>query len=107
MSAACSEILWLRGLLSDIGFLVAEATPLYADNTSVIRITENPIFHERTKHIEVDCHFIRDELKRHVISLPHVSTELQIADIITKGLPRPRHQFLVDKLVLVDSPASI
>ena len=107
MSAACSEILWLRGLLTDIGFPAAGATPLYADNTSAIRITENPIFHERTKHIEVDCHFIRDELKRDVISLPHVSTELQLADILTKGLPRPRHQFLVDKLMLVDSPASI
>ncbi|XXG61103.1 hypothetical protein AAC387_Pa04g2840 [Persea americana] len=45
MSAACSEILWLRGLLSDIGFPAPGATPLYADNTSAIRITENPIFH--------------------------------------------------------------
>ena len=107
MSAACSEILWLRGLLSDIGFPADGATPLYADNTSAIRITENPIFHERTKHIEVDCHFIRDEFKRDVISLPHVSTELQIVDILTKGLPRPRHQFLAGKLMLVDSPASI
>ena len=107
MSAACSEILWLRGLLTDIGFPATGATPLYADNTSAIRITENPIFHERTKHIEVDCHFIRNELKRGVISLPHVSTEFQLADILTKSLPRPRHQFLVDKLMLVDSPASI
>ena len=107
MSAACSEILWLRGLLSDIGFPAEGATPLYADNTSAIRITENLIFHERTKHIEVDCHFIRDELKRDVISLPHVSTELQIADILTKGLPRPRHQFLVSKLMLIDYPTSI
>ena len=107
MSAACSEILWLRGLLSDVGFPAEGATPLYADNTSAIRITENPIFHERTKHIEVDCHFIRDELKRDVISLPHVSTDLQFADILTKGLPRPRHQFLVSKLMLIDSPASI
>ena len=107
MSAACSEILWLRGLLSDIGFRAEGATPLYADNTSVIRIIENPIFHECTKHIEVDCHFIRDELKHDVISLPHVSFELQIADILTKGLPRACHQFLVGKLMLVDSPASI
>ncbi|XXG45960.1 hypothetical protein AAC387_Pa02g0911 [Persea americana] len=99
--------LLLHGPLSDIGFPAEEATPLYADNTSAIRITENPIFHECTKHIKVDCHFIHDELKRDVISLPHVSTELQIADILTKGLPRPRHQFLVGKLMLVDSPASI
>ena len=99
MSAACSETLWLRSLLSDIGFPAEGATPLYADNTSVIRITKNPIFHERTKHIEVDCHFIRDELKHDIISLPHVSTELQIADILTKGLPRLCHQFLVSKFL--------
>lgn len=107
MSNACSEIVWLRGFLSDLGFTQSQTTPLYADNTSAIRITENPVFHERTKHIEVDCHFIRDEYVRDTISLPHISTGLQIADIFTKGLPRPRHQFLVSKLMLIDSPASI
>eukprot|EP00268_Persea_americana_P059265 TRINITY_DN7252_c0_g2_i3.p1 TRINITY_DN7252_c0_g2~~TRINITY_DN7252_c0_g2_i3.p1 ORF type:complete len:904 (-),score=94.40 TRINITY_DN7252_c0_g2_i3:300-3011(-) len=103
MSSACSEILWLRGLLSELGFYQTTPTPLHADNTSAIRITENPVFHERTKHIEVDCHFIRDEYDRKVITLPHISTELQLADIFTKGLPRPRHEFLVRKLLLVDS----
>ena len=107
MSAACSEILWLRGLLSDLGFPQSSPTPLHADNTSAIRITENPIFHERTKHIEVDCHFIRDEYLRNVISLPFISSGLQIADIFTKGLPRPRYQFLSSKLMLTDSTASI
>ena len=107
MFVAFSKIIWLSDLLSDIGFPAEGVTPLYADNTSTIRITENPIFHDRTKHIEVDCHFIRDEFKRDIISLLHVSTELQIADILTKGLLRPRHQFLVGKLMLVDSLASI
>ena len=104
MSSACSEILWLRGLLSELGFSQTQPTPLHADNTSAIRITENPVFHERTKHIEVDCHFIRDEYDRKIITLPHISTEFQLADIFTKGLPRPRHEFLVRKLLLVDSP---
>ena len=107
MSVACSEILWLHGLLKDLGFSQHRPTPLHADNTSVIRIIENPIFHKRTKHNEVDCHFIRDEYLRYVITLPFVSSALQIADIFTKGLPQPRHQFLIDKLMLVDSPASI
>ena len=107
MASACSEILWLRGLLSDLGFAQTAPTPLHADNIGAIRITANPVFYERTKHIEVDCHFIRDEYKRDVIRLPHVPTEFQFADIFTKGLPRPRHQFLVSKLLLYDSPASI
>lgn len=61
MSAACSEILWLRGLLSslDLGFPQHLPTPLRANNTNAIQITETPIFHDQTKHIEVDCHFIR------------------------------------------------
>ena len=63
MSAACSEILWLHGLLPNIGFPAAGATPFYADTTSGIRITENPIFHEHTKHIEANFHFIRDQYK--------------------------------------------
>ena len=76
MSSAYSEILWLRGLLSELGFAQTSPTSLHADNTGAIRIIENLVFNERTKHIEVDCHFIRDELKRDVISLPHVPSDL-------------------------------
>ena len=54
MSSACSEVLWLQGLLSEYGFAQTSHTPLHADNTGVIRITENLVFHERTKHIEVN-----------------------------------------------------
>ena len=107
MSQACSEILWLQGLLTELGFRQDTPTPLYGDNTSAIHLTANPIFHERTKHIEVDCHFIRDAFEDRVISLPHVTSTLQVADIFTKTLTRQRHQFLVDKLMLLDKPASI
>ena len=58
MFAACSEIIWLHRLLLDIGFPATSAIPLHADNTSSIRFTTNPVFHERIKHIEVDFHFI-------------------------------------------------
>lgn len=104
MSTACSEITWLRGLLAELGFPQINATPLHADNTSAIQIATNPVFHERTKHIEVDCHSIREALDDHVISLPHVSSQLQLADIFTKAVPRARHQFLLSKLMLLDKP---
>ena len=58
MFAACSEIIWLRGLLTELGFSQYQPTPLHADNTSAIQIAANPIYHEHTKHIEVDCHSI-------------------------------------------------
>ena len=107
MSAACSEIIWLHGLLTELGFSQAQPTPLHADNTSAIQIATNPVYHERTKHIEVDCHSIRDAYDRRVISLPHISTSIQIADIFTKTLTRQRHKFLLSKLMLVDFRASI
>ena len=91
MSTACSEIIWLRGLLTEIRFPQSDPTPLYANNTCVIQIAANPIFHERTKHIEVDCHSIDESFENKVISLPHITSELQPADVLTKALPRPRH----------------
>ena len=107
MSLACSEIIWLRGLLAELDFSVTNSTPLHADNTSAIQITANPVFHESTKHIEVDCHSIREALDTRVISLPHISTNLQIADVFMKAMTRQRHQFLVGKLMLLDRLASI
>ncbi|RVW49883.1 Retrovirus-related Pol polyprotein from transposon RE1 [Vitis vinifera] len=107
MSLACSEIIWLRGLLAELDFSETDPTPLHADNTSAIQITANPVYHERTKHIEVDCHSIREAFEARVITLPHISTDLQIADIFTKALPRHRHCLLSSKLMLVDQPASI
>ncbi|XP_068648715.1 secreted RxLR effector protein 161-like [Aristolochia californica] len=68
MSTACSEIVWLRSLLTELEFPQTNFTPLHVDNTSAIQISINLVFHERTKHIEVDCHFIRDTLDSRVIS---------------------------------------
>ena len=102
MSQACSEIHWLRGLLAELGFPLSSPTPLHADNTSAIHISTNLIFHERTKHIEVDCNFIREAFKGWIISFPHASTNLQATDIFTKALTMHRH--LTNKLMLVDTP---
>lgn len=106
MSTACSEIIWLRGLLTELGFSQDQPTPLHADNTSAIQIAANPVYHERTKHIEVDCHSIREAYDRQVITLPHISTTLQITDIFTKSMTRQQHNFLVSKLMLVDLHAN-
>ncbi|KAL9379742.1 hypothetical protein Peur_028224 [Populus x canadensis] len=107
MSAACSEIVWLRGLISELGFPPTDPTPLYGDNTSAIQITANLVYHECTKHIEVDCHYIREAFTRGVITLPHLTTDLQIADVFTKALTCQRHKFISSKLMLLDLPTSI
>lgn len=74
MFAACSKIVWLRGLLAELGF-PHDPTSLHADNTSVIQVAANLVYHDLMKHIEVDCHSIRDSLTC-IISLPHISTKL-------------------------------
>jgi hypothetical protein len=88
MSATCSEIVWLRGLLVEFGFSQFDSTPFHANNTSAIQIAANPVYHECTKNIEVDCHSIREALDTRIISLPHVSTNLQIVDVLTKAMTR-------------------
>ena len=107
MSVVCFEIIWLRSFLTELGFSQLNPTPFYANNTSAIQIATNPVYHKRIKHIEVDCHSIQEALDTYIISLPHVSTTLQIVDVFTKAMARQRHQLLVGKLMLLDRLTSI
>ncbi|KAH9780094.1 protein kinase domain-containing protein [Citrus sinensis] len=100
-------ISWKSKKQDRLGFSQSNPTPLHADNTSAIQICVNPVFHERTKHIEVDCHYIREALDTRIISLPHISTTLQRADVFTNAMTQKRHQFLVSKLMLLDRSTSI
>jgi len=61
--------------------------PLYSDKTRVIQIVANPIFHEQTKNIQVDCHSLCEVYDDHVISIPHINTQFEVADILTTTIP--------------------
>jgi len=85
MSMAVREMMWLRFLLEDLWIDVSEASVLYCDNTAAIHIANNPVFHERTKHIERDYHHIREKIILGLIRTLHVRTENQLADIPYKS----------------------
>ncbi|KAJ9538525.1 hypothetical protein OSB04_031258 [Centaurea solstitialis] len=97
------ELIWLRWLLSDMGAPQKSPTPLWCDNNSAIQIAHNDVFHERTKHIEIDCHFVRQHVVRNTIRLHPISTLDQPADIFTKAHLPGRFRELVTKLNLSHS----
>jgi len=109
MAQAASEITWLVRLLDELG--VSNLTPvkLSCDNQSALHIAKNPVFHERTKHIEIDCHFTCDKVLEGLLQLHYLPTTSQIADVLTKVLPGPQFQQLLSKLGMVNTldPSSL
>lgn len=86
---AAKELVWLRQLLSELLPNMLEAPKFYLDNQSAIQLIKNPEYHKRTKHIDIKYHFIRELFVKNFFDLEFVSTKNQIADILTKSLPKP------------------
>ena len=100
-SQASCEALWFRTLLVDLFDQELRPTVIYCDNQSCIQLSENPVFHDRSKHIEIKYHFTRDYVQRGAVSLQYISTDEQVADILTKYLGRVKFVFFRDKLGVV------
>lgn len=89
-ATAAKEAMWLRTLLSGIGYKCDKPTMMYVDNQSTIRLVRNPEFHKRTKHIDIKYHYIREKVENREIDVAFVPTGRQLADIFTKALPKNR-----------------
>ncbi|KAK9047931.1 hypothetical protein SSX86_033107 [Deinandra increscens subsp. villosa] len=100
-SACCGQVLWIQNQMMDYGINFME-TPMYADNTSAISITNNPVKHSKTKHIEIRYHFIRDCVEKKLIKLHHVPTENQLADLFTKAFDEARFFYLITAIGMMN-----
>ena len=99
MAHISCELFWLKNLLMELTIKVKSPSIMYCDNQDVaIYIAHNPGFHERTKHIEIDCHFIRESVMTREIVTQHVKSEDQVGDIFTKAVNKSIFHYLCSKL---------
>ena len=98
LANATCELQWLTHLLDDFGIVYTQPTLLFYDNRYALHIAAYPVFHERTKHIEIDCHIVREKLHSGLIKLLPIAFAQQLANIYTKALPRGTFNFLQCKL---------
>lgn len=92
------ELLWIKRVIRDLGIKVNEPMSLYCDNQAAVKIANNPVQHDRTKHVEIDRHFIKDHLEKKTIELPFVNSEDQLADMLSKAVCKNIFHSSLDKL---------
>ncbi|RVW12470.1 Retrovirus-related Pol polyprotein from transposon RE1 [Vitis vinifera] len=96
------EGIWIKRVLSELGQTSSSPILMICDNQAAISIAKNPVHHDRTKHVEIDRHFITEKVTSETVKLNYVPTKHQTADILTKALPRPNFEDLTCKLGLYD-----
>lgn len=102
MALATCELIWLKQLLQELRWKEIKSMKLICDNQAALHIASNPVFHERTKHIEVDCHFVRQKVESGCIVTDFVNSNAQLADMFTKSLRGPRIKYICGKLGAYD-----
>lgn len=102
MADTTSEIMWLTLLLKDLHIELKDTPTLHCDNVSALALAVNPIYHSKLKHVEIDVHFTRVQVKQGSIRLKFVTSRNQLADLFTKGLCSPQHSSMCNSLMLMN-----
>ncbi|KAI5384774.1 hypothetical protein KIW84_071679 [Lathyrus oleraceus] len=102
-----AEIAWTRSLLDELKLPLPRKPTLWCDNLSAKALASNPVMHARSKHIEIDVHYIRDQVLQNEIVVAYVPSAVQIVDCLTKALTHTRFNQLKDKLGVTSSPISL
>jgi hypothetical protein len=102
MALSVAEMIWLRSILVELKMNQGDKMKLWCDNKSAINIANNPVQHDRTKHVEINRFFIKEKLNSGLLELGHVATREQVADCLTKGLNSLDLIKLCDKMGLMD-----
>jgi hypothetical protein len=98
MAATVSELIWVKSFLLSLGISQSQPMQLFCDSQAAPHIAQNPIFHERTKYIEIDCYFVRDHIHAGGIAASHIRTIEHLANIFTKALGTTQFNYLLGKL---------
>lgn len=102
MADTCCEIIWLVAILKDFLVYPTLPIPFHCDSKSAIYIASNPVYHKRTKHIEIDCHLVRENFDNGLLVPTHIHTKSQPADIFTKAVGAATLDYLTTKLNVCD-----
>jgi hypothetical protein len=95
---AIAELLWIQYLLHDLGVQLTSPPKLWRDNIGATYLAANPVFHAKTKHVEIDFHFVRDHVAAKTLQILFIPSKEQIANILTKPIVSNRYQWFCSKL---------
>jgi hypothetical protein len=102
LASTTCEVIWLGNLFNSFGLKNLLPVDIFCDNSAAIQIAANPVFHEKTKHFELDVHLVREKVSAGVIKTIKIHTDMQVADIFTKSLGKRQHSMFCKNLDMFD-----